>query len=264
VYGRVRATRRISRSMMRVELDGEGLAGFDPAGWTDAYVNAYFPPADFGYDVPFDVDLVKSLPAEQRPPSRRYTVRAWDAGTGVLTLDFVVHGDTGVAGPWALRAQPGDVLQFNAPSGGYRPNPEADWHLMVGDESALPAIAASLAVVPAGAPVYAFLEVDGPADELDLSTAAALHPTWLHREANPGDGGLLIDALQAFARPAGRVHAFVHGEAVANRELRRYLLTDWALPRADVSVSPYWRRGDTDESWRKVRKAWLAEVEADV
>jgi NADPH-dependent ferric siderophore reductase len=260
----VRSTRRISRSTMRIELDGEGLAGFDPAGWTDAYVNAYFPPPDFAYDIPFDVDVVKSLPAEQRPPSRRYSVRAWDADACVLTVDFVVHGDTGVAGPWALRAQPGDLLQFNAPSGGYRPDPAADWHLMVGDESALPAIAASLAVLPAGALVHAFLEVDGPADELDLPTAGDLHLVWLHREAHPGRADLLLGALKAFQRPAGRVQAFVHGEAVGNRELRRYLLTDWALPRADLSVSPYWRRGDTDESWRKVRKAWLAEVESEV
>lgn len=264
MYGRVRATRLISRSMMRVELDGNGLVGFDPAGWTDAYLNAYFPPADFAYAIPFDVDEVKALPAEQRPPSRRCSVRRWDPAAGVLTLDFVVHGDLGVAGPWALRAQPGDLLQFNAPSGGYRPDPTADWHLMVGDESALPAIGASLAVVPAGAPVYAFLEIDGRQDELDLPTDAALHLTWLHREAVPGNPNLLLDAVRAFARPPGRVQAFVHGEAVGNRELRRYLLTDWALPRADVSVSPYWRRGDTDESWRKVRKAWLAELEQDV
>ncbi|MGQ0464502.1 MAG: siderophore-interacting protein [Sporichthyaceae bacterium] len=257
----MRETRRISRSMLRVEFDGEGLTGFDPAGWTDAYINASFPPADFPLAIPFDPNEAKALPAEQRPAARRYSVRHWDPEAGVLTLDFVVHGDSGVAGPWALRAQPGDLLQFNPPSGGYRPDPAADWHLMVGDESALPAIGASLAVLPADATVYAFLEVDGDEDHLELPTDATLHLRWLHRQA---PGNLLLEALKSFARPAGRVHAFVHGEAVDNRELRRYLLTDWAIPRADISVSPYWRRGDTDESWRKIRKAWLADVEHDV
>lgn len=264
MFGRVRTTRRLSRSMMRIELDGEGLAGFDPGEWTDAYINAYFPPADWSRPIPFDVDEVKSLPAAERPPSRRYSVRAWDPAAGVLTVDFVVHGESAVAGPWALRAQPGDLLQFTGPSGGYRPDPKADWHLMVGDESAVPAIGASLAVVRPGAPVYVIVEVDGPPDEIDLATPGALHLRWLHREAAPGNPNLLLDAVRGFERPSGRVHAFVHGEAVGNRELRRYLLTEWALSRAELSVSPYWRRGDTDESWRQVRKAWLAAVESDV
>lgn len=60
------------------------------------------------------------------------------------------------------------------------------------------------------------------------------------------------------------MHAFVHGEAVANRALRRHLLLDWRLPREDLSVSPYWRRTFTDESWREVKKDWLREVEQDV
>ena len=72
------------------------------------------------------------------------TVRAWDDDQRELTIDFVVHGDRGYAGPWAQRAQPGDCLQFRGPSGAYAPDPDAAWHLMAGDESALPAIGASL------------------------------------------------------------------------------------------------------------------------
>ena len=59
------------------------------------------------------------------------------------------------------------------------------------------------------------------------------------------------------------MQAFVHGEAVGNRALRKHLLHEWCLPRADISISPYWRRGDTDESWRQVKSAWLAELEND-
>lgn len=263
MFGRVRETRRISPGMVRVELDGDGLAGLATEGWTDAYINAYFPTPERPYPPNFDPATAKQLPAEERPCSRRYTVRAWDATTGVLTLDFVVHGDSGVAGPWALHAKPGDILAFTGPSGGYRPDPDADWHLLVGDESALPAIAASLAVLPAGAVAHVFLEVDGPADHLPLETSGDLHLTWLHRADSPGNSELLLDALRELKRPAGRVQAFVHGEAVGNRALRKYLLTEWGIPRSDISVSPYWRRGDTDESWRAVKSAWLAEVDGD-
>ena len=81
---------------------------------------------------------------------RSYTVRAWDPERHLLTLDFLVHGDRGVAGPWAARTQPGDTLEIMGPGGAYAPAPEADWHLMVGDDAVLPAIAVSLSRVPAG------------------------------------------------------------------------------------------------------------------
>jgi NADPH-dependent ferric siderophore reductase len=100
----------------------------------------------------FDPHTVRDThPTDQQPVRRRYTVRTWDPVAGRLTLDFVVHGDSGVAGPWAAAVHPGEVLVFTGPSGGYRPDPDADWHLMVGDESAVPAIAASLEALPAGA-----------------------------------------------------------------------------------------------------------------
>jgi len=263
MFGRVEQVESLGPHMVRVVLGGEGLAGFEPGSWTDAYVNAYFPPAGAPYRVPFDIAAVRSLPAAQRPASRRYSVRAWDGGRRLLTIDFVAH-DAGVAGPWAKSARPGDLLQFTGPSGAYRPDPDADWHLMVGDESALPAIAASLEHVPAGRPVHVLAEVDGPADELALTTPGELHLTWLHRGHHPSRDDLALRALDALERPRGRVHAFVHGEAVANRALRRHLLADWRIPREDLSVSPYWRRTFTDERWREVKRAWLTDVEQDV
>lgn len=263
MFGRVERVQQLGPHMVRVVLGGDGLDDFTPGPWTDGYVNAYFLPADAPYTVPFDVDAVRSLPAEQRPGSRRYTVRHWDAERRELTLDFVVHGDTGVAGPWAARARPGDLLQFTGPSGSYSPDPGADWHLMVGDASALPAIAAAIARVPAGTPVHVLVEVAGPADELPLTSPGELHLQWLHHDANPGADDLAVRALDKLDRPPGRVHAFVHGEAVVNRDLRRHLLLDWRLPRESLSVSPYWRRRFTDERWREVKREWMAEVEQD-
>ena len=264
MHGQVERVERLTPHMVRIVLGGDGLDGFVMPQWTDAYVNVQFPPPGALYSVPFDDDEVRALPREQRPAARRYTVRHWDADHRLLTLDFVAHGDTGIAGPWALAARPGDLLQLRGPSGSYCPDPTARWHLMIGDESAVPAIAASLVRVPSGAPVHVLAEVDGPADELPLWSPGALEVTWLHRDADPGAEDLLLRALHELEIPAGRVHAFVHGEAVATRALRRYLLGEWKIPREALSVSPYWRRDFTDERWRAVKKEWTREVEQDV
>lgn len=264
MIGRVERVEHLGPHMVRVVLGGDGLAGFVPSPCTDSYLNIYFPPAGAGYSVPFDTDAIRALPRAQRPASRRYTVRHWDADRRELWVDFVVHGDTGVAGPWAAGVRPGDLLQFGGPSGSYAPDPAADWHLMIGDGSALPAIATSLAQIPAGRPVFVLAEVDSAADELPLDSPGDLHVTWLHRAANPGAEDLALTALDKLDRPAGRVQAFVHGEAVANRALRAHLLTEWRIPREDLSISPYWRRAFTDESWREVKRDWMAAVERDV
>ena len=265
MHARVTSTRWLTPALVRVELGGGDLGGLAMPDATDAYVNVAIPPAGAPYDAVFDPQQVRAdHPEHTWPARRRYTVRAWDAGSGTLTVDFVVHGDTGVAGPWAAAVQPGDVLVFEGPSGGYRPDTQADWHLMVGDESALPAIAASLEVLPAGATAVVRLVCDGPDHELELPSAADVDLAWLHRAGGSDDAALLPAAVRELTFPAGRVHAFVHGEAEEIRTIRRHLLTDRGLTRQDMSCSPYWRRTMTDEAWRRVKKDFVAAMEADV
>lgn len=265
MHAAVVETERLTPTMVRVILTGEGLAAFEPAGFTDAYVNLAIPPRGAPYDAPFDVDeITASMPRELHPVRRRYTVRSWDAEARLLTLDFVLHDGKGVGGPWAADASPGDALVFSSPRGAYRPDPEADWHLMVGDESALPAIAASLEAVPADAPVVVRLVCDGPAHEVPLATLGALDLRWLYRAGDATDTTLLATAVRDLTFPPGRVHAFVHGEAGEVREVRRHLLGDRAVARADLSASPYWRRHMSDEAWREIKAVWNAEVERDV
>lgn len=125
--------------MIRVVLGGEGLAEFGAGEFTDHYVKLLFRRPGVEYPEPFDVERIRAeLPREQWPVTRTYTVRAWDPASAELTIDFVHHGDKGVAGPWAAAARPGEDLFFNGPGGAYAPSPEADWHLFAGDESALP------------------------------------------------------------------------------------------------------------------------------
>ncbi|GHE88681.1 siderophore-interacting protein [Streptomyces longispororuber] len=254
-------TERLTPHMQRVVLGGDGLSEFTAGDCTDHYVKVLFAPAGVTYPEPFDLQRVREeLPREQWPVTRTYTVRWWDPEARELALDFVVHGDEGLAGPWALRAQPGETVRLLGPGGAYAPDPAADWHLIAGDESALPAIAAALEALPEGAEVRAFVEVSGPEEEQKISTDAEV--VWLHRQGRPV-GQALVEAVRALDFPAGTPQAFVHGEAGFVKEIRRILRVEHQVPRERLSVSGYWRLGHNEDGWQASKREWNAEVEAE-
>jgi NADPH-dependent ferric siderophore reductase len=258
------ATSWLSPHMIRVVLGGDGLTGFPAGAFTDHYVKLLLAPAGAPYGAPYDVEEIRAAhPREFWPVTRTYTVRAWDAAAGELTLDFVYHGDEGLAGPWAAAARPGDRIQLLGPGGGYAPNPAADWHLLAGDEAVLPAIGASLERLPAGSRALVFAEVSGPEEEqADLAGRPGVELTWVHRgAAAPGEA--LVAAVQAAELPAGTGHVFVHGEAAAVRELRRHLRAARGLAPEFTSISGYWRRGDTEDGWQAGKREWNAAIEAE-
>ncbi len=251
--------------MVRVVLDGPDLVDLPVGDYTDAYVKLAFPPADAPYRTAEEYsELRDGLDPQHRPALRTYTVRAYDPAAAELTLDFVYHGDEGLAGPWAAAARPGDQVIFLGPGGGYAPNLDADWHLLVGDESALPAIATALERIPAGVPVHVFVEVANAAEQQPLDSAADLEVTWVHRDAAAGRrGDALAAAVRAAELPAGQVHAFLHGEAGFVKELRHHLRFERSVPKEMLSVSGYWRLGRDDEGWRAEKREWNASVEAE-
>jgi NADPH-dependent ferric siderophore reductase len=262
---RARVTRveQLTPHMVRVVVGGDGLRQIDAGAYTDHYVKILFPRPGVPYPEPFDLGVIReTLPAESWPPVRTYTVRRWRPEVPEMWIDFVVHGDEGVAGPWAAAAGPGDPVWFMGPGGGYAPSPAADWHLLAGDESALPAIAAALEGMPAGARVHAFVEVAGPAEEQRLSTAADAEVTWLHRGDAPA-GTTLPAAVRAWPFPPGRVQAFVHGEATFVRDVRSYLRKELGLPLEDLSISGYWRRGLNEDGWQSSKREWNRQVEQE-
>ncbi|RPK66959.1 Vibriobactin utilization protein ViuB [Streptomyces sp. ADI96-02] len=260
---RVVRTEQITPHMVRVVLGGEGLAGFALSGFTDHYVKLCFAPRGADYAHPFDIAAIReSHPRELWPTTRTYTVRAWDPVAREMAVDFVVHGDEGLAGPWARRARPGDQVTFLGPGGGYAPQPSADWHLLAGDESALPAIAASLEQMPAGVPVHAFVEVSDASEEQKIVTPDKVAVTWLHRGDRPV-GEALTAAVRGLDFPPGEVQAFVHGEAGFVKEIRRHLRVERGIPLARLSISGYWRQGKDDDAWRAVKREWNEQVERE-
>ncbi|WP_030276808.1 siderophore-interacting protein [Streptomyces sp. NRRL B-24484] len=254
-------TERLTPHMQRVVLGGDGLAEITAGTYTDHYVKILFGAEGVTYPEPFDLERIREeFPREQWPVTRTYTVRAWNPELRELTLDFVVHGDEGLAGPWAVRARPGDVVRFMGPGGGYAPDTAADWHLLAGDESALPAVAAALEALPADAEVRAFVEVAGPEEEQKLDSPAEV--VWLHRGDRPV-GELLVETVRALEFPEGRVHAFVHGEAGFVKDLRALLRVERSIPREDLSISGYWRLGHNEDGWQASKREWNAQVEAE-
>ena len=156
----------------------------------------------FGYQPGQDVMLLVAADGN-RPVRRRYTIRALDQARQLLTIDVVLHGD-GPGERWVRAARPGDRIEGIAPRGKITASPSADWHLFIGDESALPAIFAMTESLPGDSVATLIIEIPGPDDEQELSAAPG-----------PGSAGCTASARPRASRRAGRRGG--RGRAAARR-----------------------------------------------
>ena len=253
---------QLSPHMVRIIAGGDGFEDFVNNAFVDRYVKIVFPQPGVDYPSPLDLWTVReTMPREQWPFTRTYTLRRVDPVARELAIDFVVHGDEGLAGPWAANAQPGDALTFTGPGGAYNPNPEADWYLFAGDEAALPAIAASIEVLPAGAVGLAFLEVGSEADIQPLNAPAGLEIRWLVRgDAPAGSSTLLVEAVAGAEWPAGTVDVFAHGERGYMKSLREVFFKQRGLERRQVSLSGYWAQGRVEDVFQAEKKLPVGQI----
>ena len=196
--------------------------------------------AGFSYAPGQDLMLLVGV-ERNRPVRRRYTIRALDRASRAITLDVVLHGD-GPGERWVRAASPGDKIEGIGPRGKIT-TAEADWHLFVGDESALPAVFRMAESLPCGAPARVLLEIPGPEDVQELHAIASTHVTWLHRDGGlPGQPAALAAAAAEVPLPAGRGHAYLLGEARVVARLREVLAARGLGPD-QVSPKAYWGRG---------------------
>lgn len=260
----VQRTEQIGPHLVRVVLGGDGFADVRDNAFTDKYVKIMFTDPALGLTPPYDLEALREqLAPDQLPVRRTYTVRRLDPDVQELTIDFVTHGDEGVAGPWARAAQPGDLIALSGAGGAYSPDPTAEWHLFVGDDTAVPAISSAVEALAADAVGVVLLEVDGPADEVPVATPAGVSLRWLHRAgATPGATSLLPAAVQELDWPTGRVQVFAHGERGAMKALRA-VFADRAVPRADLSLSGYWAFGRSEDRFQAEKREPIGQIFPD-
>lgn len=247
--------------MVRVYLGGDGLRALPELTFTDHYVKLLFPPSTAGYRWPFDPEQIRAeRPAVEWPVTRTYTIRSFDRDQAEMAIDFVVHGDEGLAGPWAATVEPGTGIGFFGPGGAYAPHPDAPAHLLVADEAALPAVATALEALPDDAVVEVFAEVADADEEIALRQTSRTRLTWVHRETQPY-GAPLAAAVRAGWTPSPGTQVFVHGNADLVKDLRRFLFVDHQHDRRLVSISGYWRSGLDEDGWQSSKREFNQQLE---
>jgi NADPH-dependent ferric siderophore reductase len=225
----VQRVERVSAHMTRVTFGGD-LHGFTSLGFDD-HVKMFFP------DGPVAPD------GAQPTAGRDYTPRRYDAAANTLEVDFVLH-DAGPATRWAEQAQPGQTLSIGGPRGSFIIPTNFDWHLLIGDDTALPAISRRLAELPAGTRTVVLAEVDGPADEMAFETAADVTVTWAHRNGTEaGSSDVLSRTLRTLALPNGDYYAWVACDSPTAKVLRTQLIAEHGANPKWTKAAGYWRRG---------------------
>ena len=236
---RVQRIDRIGTNFLRVRFSGEALRGFVSASFDDHA--KLMLPAQPGQPLVLPEpgpDGLALPPGADKPAMRDYTPRHFDAAAGVLDIEFVLHGD-GVASRWAEAARPGDEVGLGGPRGSFIVPTGFDWHLLVGDETAIPAIARRLEELPDTAQVIAVIETGDAGDRRSFTTRARLQAHWV--ESGPVDA--LARAVAALTLPAGEGFAWAAGEAASMVAVRQALVDGHGLDKSRVRASAYWKRG---------------------
>ncbi|MBO9695354.1 MAG: siderophore-interacting protein [Sphingopyxis sp.] len=218
----------ITPRMRRIRVIGGGLHAL-PVAMPGQWMKIFFP----------------AQPGE-KPQGRAYTIRRFDSGAGAMEVDFVLHGDTGPASRWAGMARPGDIVQLAGPRAGYRIDPLASAQLLIGDATALPAIAAIVEALPEGVAAHVFAEVADQAEEQHFASRANLTVHWVHSDTEaPGTTGKLELAMQHATLPSSP-QVWLAGESFMVRAILTHLLFDRGILHTSIDSAGYWKFGAAD------------------
>jgi len=245
---RVTAVESATPHLRRITLADESLADFVSASFDD-HVKVFFPAPGqqrpvlptLGPDGPVFAD------GAVRPAVRDFTPRRFDRDARELVLEFALHL-SGPASDWARQAQVGQYLGIGGPRGSRVVPTGFAWHLLIGDDTALPAIARRLQELPADARAIAVLEVEDASAQLDFDCAAALETHWRHRRgADAGAESPLLGALRGLRLPQeprdGPGYVWAAGESGAIRAVRQHLLNERGIDKTRLHAAGYWKRG---------------------
>ncbi|AYF73572.1 siderophore-interacting protein [Nocardia yunnanensis] len=252
----VLASKRISPNFVRVTLGGTGLSGFTAMGY-DQWFRLFMPGRDGSLKLPTSAGSLGwyaqylMMGKEHRPLTRNYTVRDYRAAgfgefgsTAEIDIDFVSHGDDSPASAWANNATPGSQVGLLDEGIMYQAPEQMESTLLVGDESALPAIAGVLRSLPRETTGAAYIEIPSAEDKQELNEPAGVRVNWLVRTDAHGEvGALAAAAVREADLPGTGVYAFVAGEQKLAAGVRRYLAQEREIPKADITFTGYWRVG---------------------
>ncbi len=218
---------------VRVRLSGSDLAGFSSLG-ADDHMRLFFPAEGAA---PASVEEMRAS------PSREYTPLAW--GDDWLDVEFAVHGDEGVAAPWAASAPLGSSVGVGGPRGSAVIMGEPGAWMLVGDETAIPAIRRFAALIPEGAPARIVIESRSEADQVDID--APVRVDWLHRGDAPAGSALVafLEGLTASDAVGDDPFCFIAAEQSVVKP-GRAVLERWGVDTAKAVVKGYWKRGEDE------------------
>ncbi len=226
----------ISPNLTRIVVGDESLSEF-PGGYEGGYVKLILTPTD-GESV-----------------VRSYTVRAHNEQTRTITLEVVSHGDAGPAAAWANRVVPGDSLTIAGPGACQPINTSADWYLLAGDMSAMPAIKVNLERLPTDATGDVILEIIDEQDQVEMPAPAGMRLHWIVNPEPEQENSVLEDTVMSLPWRQGSPSIWVAGEFSASRTLRQYFRHEREVPRDNMYVSCYWKIGTNDEGMKAAKRA---------
>lgn len=244
----VKRTERISPNFLRITLGGEQLAPLTRHGY-DHWFRLFLPNGDdTNYDLPQRMDprgylQYLRMPEATRPPMRNYTVRHHRPEALELDIDFVVHGDEGLATRWATRAKPGDTVALLDQGAAFEFDPDAEHFLLVADETGLPAVSGILRDLPRDARGTAYIEVPHAEDAQETGAPEGVRVEWLVRPHDARPGIRALDAVKNWTPPAGRLSAYLVGEQGLATGARRWLVNELGVPKKAIVFSGYWKIG---------------------
>ena len=248
-------TTEVSPHLVRLRLGGdESFDHITSNEATDKYVKLLFADPAHGLVPPYDMAELREQSPEKLPSRRTYTVREIDLEEKWLTIDFVIHDDDGIAGPWAKNAKPGDTLVLSGAGGKYAPAAESDWHLLIADLSAIPAVSSALEAMPEGARGVLLANVADTADRILPEVPAGLEVRWVDSDDE------LIAAVRDLDWFEGAAQVFAHGERETIKAIRK-VLKDREVPREALSVSAYWARGRAEDQFQAEKREPIGQID---
>lgn len=237
----------VTPHMLRLTFGGDGMDAF-PADQESAYIKLMVPDGE-------------DEQGNGRTTMRTYTVRY--QRDDEIDVDVVLHEDGGPAATWASAAKPGDTLWIGGPGPAKRLPEDADWNLLVGDMTSLPAIGANLERLPREAKGHAIIEVTSEADIQWFDLPEGMQINWLINPHPGSDSERLVHALRELEWRPGKPGIWVACEFSAMRQLRRHLIDERGVGRRDMYISSYWKLGASEDGHRVVKREDADREEAE-